>query len=43
MAPPAVFYVPTVCSPNGVHSNLINYPARGREQAEVLRREKLGY
>ncbi|MBI2554993.1 MAG: hypothetical protein HYV92_11425, partial [Candidatus Rokubacteria bacterium] len=34
--------VRVVCNTQ-LYLDLINYPARGREQAEVLRREKLGY
>src|SRR5439155_25524049 len=33
--------VPVVCLTQ-LYLDLINYPARGREQAEVLRRRKLG-
>lgn len=34
--------VPVVCNTQ-LYLDLINYPARGREQAEVLRQRKLGY
>jgi hypothetical protein len=34
--------VRAVCNAQ-LYLDLINYPARGREQAEVLRRQKLGY
>lgn len=34
--------VPVVCNTQ-LYLDLINYPARGREQAAVLRRKKLGY
>lgn len=33
----------TVASTTQLYLDLYNYPARGREQAEVLRREKMGY
>lgn len=46
---PGVFYrmrtikrIHVVCNTQ-LYLDLINYPARGREQAEVLRRQKLGY
>lgn len=34
--------IPVVCNTQ-LYLDLINYPARGREQAEVIRRQKLGY
>jgi hypothetical protein len=34
--------IPVVCNTQ-LYLDLINYPARGREQAEVLRQRKLGY
>ena len=34
--------IPVVCSTQ-LYLDLFNYPARGREQAEELRRQKLGY
>jgi len=34
--------IPVVCNPQ-LYLDLLHYPARGREQAEELRRQKLGY
>ena len=34
--------VPVVCNPQ-LYLDLLQYPARGKEQAEELRRQKLGY
>jgi len=34
--------IPVVCNPQ-LYLDLVHYPARGREQAEELRRQKLGY
>jgi len=34
--------IPVVCNPQ-LYLDLVHYPARGREQADELRRQKLGY
>jgi len=39
---PRIRGIRVVCNTQ-LYLDLINYPARGREQAEVLRRQKLGY